>query len=66
MLEEKFSADKIRTRLIDVYDHDKQFTKLMKGMNDEEVFSLARKLKRGVFFGSPVFDGAAKATSRRC
>jgi len=65
MLEEKFSADKIRTRLIEVYDHDKQFTKLMKSMNDEEVFSLARKLKRGLFFGSPVFDGAAESDIKK-
>jgi DNA-directed RNA polymerase subunit beta len=65
MLDEKFSADKIRTRLIEVYDHDKQFTKLMKSMNDEEVFSLARKLKRGLFFGSPVFDGAAEADIKK-
>ena len=65
MLEEKFSADKIRTRLIDVYDHDKPFTKLLKSMNDEEVFSLARKLKRGLFFGSPVFDGAAESDIKK-
>ncbi|HEY5376417.1 MAG TPA: DNA-directed RNA polymerase subunit beta [Polyangiaceae bacterium] len=65
MLDEKFSADKIRTRLIEVYDHDKPFTKLMKGMNDEEVFSLARKLKRGLFFGSPVFDGAAESDIKK-
>jgi DNA-directed RNA polymerase subunit beta len=65
MLEEKFGADKIRARLIDVYDHDKQFTKLMKSMNDEEVFSLAKKLKRGLFFGSPVFDGAAESDIKK-
>ncbi len=65
MLEEKFSADKIRSRLVDVYDHDKPFTKLLKGLADEEVFSLARKLKRGLFFGSPVFDGAAESDIKK-
>ncbi len=65
MLEEKFSADKIRTRLIEVYDHDKPFTKLLKSMADDEVFSLARKLKRGLFFGSPVFDGAAESDIKK-
>jgi DNA-directed RNA polymerase subunit beta len=65
MLEEKYSADKIRTRFLDVYDHDKPFSKLLKSMNDDEVFSLARKLKRGLFFGSPVFDGAAESDIKK-
>ena len=65
MLEEKASAEKFRARFIDVYDHDKSFVKLLKGMNDEEVLSLAKKLKRGVFFGSPVFDGAEEADIKK-
>jgi DNA-directed RNA polymerase subunit beta len=65
MLEEKYSAEKFRARFVDVYDHDKSFVKLLKSMNDEEVFSLARKLKRGLFFGSPVFDGAEEADIKK-
>jgi len=65
MLEEKYSAEKFRARFIDVYDHDKPFVKLLKSMNDEEVFSLARKLKKGLFFGSPVFDGAAESDIKK-
>jgi DNA-directed RNA polymerase subunit beta len=65
MLEEKYSADKIRNRLIELYDHDKPFSKFLKALGDEEVFSLARKLKRGLFFGSPVFDGAAEADIKK-
>jgi len=65
MLEEKYSAEKFRNRFIDVYDHDKPFVKLLKSMNDEEVFSLARKLKKGLFFGSPVFDGAAESDIKK-
>src|ERR1700709_1587656 len=37
----------------------------MKGLNEEEVFSLARKLERGLFFGSPVFDGAAESDIKK-
>ncbi|MEI9952301.1 MAG: DNA-directed RNA polymerase subunit beta [Pseudomonadota bacterium] len=65
MLEEKYSAEKFRARFIDVYDHDKPFIKLLKSMNEEEIFSLARKLKRGLFFGSPVFDGAAESDIKK-
>jgi len=65
MLEEKYSADKLRARFLDVYDHDKPFSKLLKGMNDDEIFSLARKLRRGLFFGSPVFDGAAESDIKK-
>ena len=65
MLDEKYSAEKFRARFIDVYDHDKGFVKQLKSMNDEEVFSLARKLKKGFFFGSPVFDGAEEADIKK-
>jgi DNA-directed RNA polymerase subunit beta len=65
MLDEKYSAEKFRARFVDVYDHDKPFVKLIKSMNDEEVLSLARKLKRGFFFGSPVFDGAEEADIKK-
>jgi DNA-directed RNA polymerase subunit beta len=65
MLEEKYSAEKFRARFVDVYAHDKSFVKLLKSMNDEEIFSVARKLKRGLFFGSPVFDGAEEADIKK-
>jgi DNA-directed RNA polymerase subunit beta len=46
--------------MAEVYEGDKDFVKLLKGMSDDEVRTLARKLRRGVFFGSPVFDGASE------
>jgi DNA-directed RNA polymerase subunit beta len=58
MLEDKFSGDKVRQRLVEAYEMDTAFCKFVKSLNDEETFTLARKLKRGLFFGSPVFDGA--------
>jgi len=61
LLEKKFGADAIREKLVKVYSGDDRFTKLLSGLSEEEVFRLARKLKRGVFFGSPVFDGASEA-----
>jgi DNA-directed RNA polymerase subunit beta len=61
LLEKKYGAEAVRQKLIKVYSGDDRFTKLLSGLSDEEVFRLARKLKRGVFFGSPVFDGASEA-----
>ncbi len=61
LLEKKYGADAIRKKLVKVYAGDERFTKVLSGLSEEEVFRLARKLKRGVFFGSPVFDGASEA-----
>jgi DNA-directed RNA polymerase subunit beta len=65
MLEDRIAADKIRNRLVQVYELDKNFGKLVKGMNDSEVLALAKKFGKGLFFGSPVFDGAAEVTIKQ-
>ncbi|HMR11312.1 MAG TPA: DNA-directed RNA polymerase subunit beta, partial [Polyangiaceae bacterium] len=63
MVQEKVAGDKIRARLADIYkdDGDKGFEKVIQSLSAEEATSLARKLRRGVFFGSPVFDGAPES-----
>ncbi len=53
-----WSGEKLRERLLNAYGTDPQFQGFVKGLDDGEVKSLAVKLKRGVFFGTPVFDGA--------
>jgi DNA-directed RNA polymerase subunit beta len=58
MMQEKYAPDKIRQRLVQYYEGDKAFAKALKGMGDDDVTSLAGKLRQGLFFGSPVFDGA--------
>ena len=60
MLEKKYPAADVRNRIVDVYEGDDDFVKLLKKMSDDEVRALAKKLGRGVFFGTPVFDGAAE------
>jgi DNA-directed RNA polymerase subunit beta len=59
-LEANFSADKVRERLVHAFSVDATFPKFVKSLSDEEVFSLARKCKSGLFLGTPVFDGAAE------
>jgi DNA-directed RNA polymerase subunit beta len=61
MVESKFSADKIKARLVEVYDGDESFTKMVKSLSAEEAVSLAGKVRGGIFFGTPVFDGAAES-----
>ncbi|MDQ2642628.1 MAG: DNA-directed RNA polymerase subunit beta [Myxococcota bacterium] len=58
MVEAKYSPDKLRQRLVACYDGDKNFAKVLKGVADEDILSLSKKLRLGLFFGSPVFDGA--------
>src|SRR6478752_7143971 len=59
-LEANWSPDKVRERITAFAESDKNFQKLVKSMDDEDVMRLAPKLKTGLFFGSPVFDGAAE------
>ncbi len=61
MLELNFGPDKLRQRLIEAYALDTEFSKFIKGLPDDEVVKLAKKTKQGVFFGTPVFDGATEA-----
>ncbi len=58
MVEEKFGADAIRTRLQQVYGTDAGFVKVIKSMTDDELRMVATKLRPGTFFATPVFDGA--------
>jgi DNA-directed RNA polymerase subunit beta len=55
------SADKIRQKIVDYYADDKEFAKFVKGLDEGDVMRLAPKLGRGMFFGSPVFDGAEES-----
>ena len=61
MVEQKFSPDKVKQKLADVYAGDEKFVKVIKSLSGEEAYDLARKLKLGVLFGSPVFDGARES-----
>jgi len=57
-IEANWSPDKLRERIAAFAESDKSFQKFVKGLDDEDIVRLAPKLKSGLFFGSPVFDGA--------
>jgi DNA-directed RNA polymerase subunit beta len=51
-------AADMRKRVKHAFGDDQELSGLMKNLSDEEVYSLGRKLAKGVFFATPVFDGA--------
>ncbi|MGE0326554.1 MAG: DNA-directed RNA polymerase subunit beta [Polyangiaceae bacterium] len=60
LLEHKAHVDKLRTRIREVYANDAEAMVKINQMTDDDIKHLARKLQRGVFFATPVFDGAAE------
>jgi DNA-directed RNA polymerase subunit beta len=58
MLQASQPAAQIRKRLLDIYEDDTGFERFLAKLGDEEVLALASKLRRGIFYGTPVFDGA--------
>ena len=57
MLEKKDAADSIRKILLDVAQNDEYKDTILK-MNDEEIVNIGNDYKRGMYFETPVFDGA--------
>src|SRR5215472_5842396 len=58
MVDHHFGAKELREHVLKVFDGDAQLCKWVKGLPEEEVKQVAAKLKRGIFYASPVFDGA--------
>ncbi len=65
MLERNYGSAKIRERLRTIYDGDASFNKVLDAMSDDEIKAIAGKLKTGVFFATPVFDGAREEQLKR-
>ncbi|MDD5711864.1 MAG: DNA-directed RNA polymerase subunit beta [Smithellaceae bacterium] len=60
MMDKEFGADRLRQEMKKVYNSP-EFTKFVDGATDEEIRKFVRRLKKGVFFATPVFDGAKEA-----
>ena len=64
MIETRFPLEKVREQLLKIYgtgEDSERMTELLGKLSDDDVRSLASKLRNGVFFASPVFDGAQEA-----
>jgi DNA-directed RNA polymerase subunit beta len=58
MLDEKFGVTAMREHVKKIFDGDEELAKLVSKLSEEDVKQLAGKLKGGVHYASPVFDGA--------
>ncbi|QEM67917.1 DNA-directed RNA polymerase subunit beta [Geobacter sp. FeAm09] len=59
MLQKHLSEDNLKAYLKDVYD-DKELTKFIDTLDQEELLKVCRRLQRGVSMASPVFEGASE------
>ncbi len=59
MVEENYSASAISGKLKEFYSTD-EFSKFIDSLSEKEVFSVAKRLERGITMASPVFDGASE------
>ena len=61
MIERKYGAEGIRKKIRSALPNDKRMSELLDSLTDDEVIGMARKMKNGFFFATPVFDGASEA-----
>ncbi len=61
MLDEKFGVSAMRDHVKKIFDGDEDLAKLVSKLSEEDVRQLAVKLRGGVHYASPVFDGAQEA-----
>ena len=60
---ETVELKEVKKRLQEVYSKE-EYTKLTKGLDDDQLLDLARKYGQGVHVATPVFDGASEAEIR--
>jgi DNA-directed RNA polymerase subunit beta len=65
MLEQSAEPKKMRDRVKSILSGDIEFDGFVDSLADDDIKELAKKLSRGVFFASPVFDGAEEAEIKR-
>jgi DNA-directed RNA polymerase subunit beta len=58
MLEEKFGVSAMRDHVKKIFEGDEDLAKLVGKLGDDDVRAIALKLRGGVHYASPVFDGA--------
>ncbi|MBX3220962.1 MAG: DNA-directed RNA polymerase subunit beta [Labilithrix sp.] len=58
MLDHKFSDAQLKEHILKIFDGDKDIAKMLSKLTQDEARQVAQKLKKGVHFASPVFDGA--------
>jgi len=65
MLDHKFSDANIKEHILKIFDGDKELAKWLSKLTNDEARQVAHKLKKGVHYASPVFDGAPEAAIKQ-
>ena len=61
MLDHKFGDAQIKEHIVKIFDGDKDVSKMLSKLTNDEARQVAHKLKKGVHYASPVFDGAPES-----
>jgi len=61
MLESRYSDAQIKDHILKIFDGDRELAKFIAKLSPDEARQVAQRLKKGVHFASPVFDGAPEA-----
>jgi len=64
MLESRYSDAQIKDHILKIFDGDRELAKFIAKLSPDEARQVAQRLKKGVHFASPVFDGAPEAASK--
>jgi DNA-directed RNA polymerase subunit beta len=54
------NKERLQKQILDVFEGDADMKTFVKGLDDEGLHKLAKKVARGVAYATPVFDGAAE------
>ncbi|AZL15946.1 DNA-directed RNA polymerase subunit beta [Rickettsiales endosymbiont of Stachyamoeba lipophora] len=59
------SIDGLRAKVVDIYEDQKAAVEKIKSFDEKNLVKFAHTLKRGVYFATPVFDGAKEKDINR-
>jgi len=60
LYEANYGSEAVRRQLSEAFRDDREIGKIIAKASEDEVKSLARKVSKGLFFATPVFDGATE------
>jgi DNA-directed RNA polymerase subunit beta len=65
MLDAGAPAEAVKKFLLTIFQRDATQRKFIQGLQDEDVYEFASRLRQGVFFSTPVFDGAPESEIKK-
>ncbi|APS00436.1 DNA-directed RNA polymerase subunit beta [Pajaroellobacter abortibovis] len=65
LLESKAPVEQIRSHLLAIYEGDQKLFSFLSQLDDEGILQVARRLQKGIYLASPVFDGASELSIKK-